>query len=46
MDGDLLSLDDHGFGSKRFGSSEEIPRVVFGQSTNCLCDWCDVVLLP
>ena len=28
MDEDLLRLDGHGFGSKRFGSIEEIPRVV------------------
>ena len=29
MDGDLLGLDGRGFGSKRFGSIEEIPRVIW-----------------
>ena len=44
--GICLGLDGHVFGSKRFGPSEEIPIVVFGQSTDCLCGLSDVVLLP
>ena len=46
MDGDLLKPGWCVLGSKRFGPSEEIPIEVFGQSTDCLCGLCDVVLFP
>ena len=46
MDGDLLRPGWPWFRFQKIWTELRNPKNGFGQSTDCLCDLCDVVLLP